>query len=54
MLPQLRDRIERLRRAAAPLEPDEAGRRELGTQALDHALAYLDQVEMAPSNRPWF
>ncbi len=53
MLPQSRDRIERLRRAAAPLEPDEAGRRELGTQALDHALAYLDQVEMAPSNRPW-
>ncbi|HEY0165075.1 MAG TPA: aminotransferase class V-fold PLP-dependent enzyme, partial [Sphingomicrobium sp.] len=38
---------------ALPLEPDAAARRTLGTQALDHALAYLDQVEEAPSNRPW-
>ena len=53
MLAELRERIERLRESAAPLEPDEAGRRELGGQALEHALAYLDQVETAPSNRPW-
>lgn len=53
MLSQLRDRIERLRQAAAPLEPNSGERRELGGRALDHALAYLDQVEAAPSNRPW-
>jgi glutamate/tyrosine decarboxylase-like PLP-dependent enzyme len=53
MLERLRSDIERLREAAAPLEPDPATRRELGAQALDHALAYWDQVEDAPSNRPW-
>ncbi|MBA3526137.1 MAG: pyridoxal-dependent decarboxylase [Pseudomonadota bacterium] len=53
MLAELRERSERLRRAAAALEPDQAERRELGGRALDHALAYLDQVETAPSNRPW-
>ncbi len=54
MIDELRERIERLRAAAAPLEPDgapAAGARR--TQALDHALAYRDQVEEAPSNRPW-
>lgn len=45
--------IARLREAASPLEPDADRRRELGGQALDHALAYLDQVEEAPSNRAW-
>ena len=49
----LRSEIERLRAAAAPLEPDADARRELGGRALDHVLAYLDQVEMAPTNRPW-
>ena len=53
MLGELRDRIGRLRDAAKPLEPESGERRELGGQALDHALAYLDQVETAPSNRPW-
>ena len=40
----LRTAILLLREAASPLEPDAAARRELGKQALDHALAYLDQV----------
>jgi glutamate/tyrosine decarboxylase-like PLP-dependent enzyme len=52
MLDELRADIELLRDAAAPLEPDSASRRQLGTQALDHALAFLDQVETAPSLRP--
>ena len=53
MLDELRTEIERLREAAAPLEPDSDTRRELGGQALDHALAYWDQVETASTNRPW-
>lgn len=53
MIEQLRAEIGRLREAAAPLEPDANSRRALGEQALDHALAYWDQVEAAPSNRPW-
>ena len=53
MIEQLRAEIGRLREAAAPLEPDANSRRALGEQALDHALAYWDQVETAPSNRPW-
>lgn len=53
MIDELRDEIGRLREAAAPLEPDAGARRLLGEQALDHALAYWDQVETAPSNRPW-
>lgn len=52
MLDQLRERIADLRQAAAPLEPDSDQRRALGSQALDHALAFLDQVETAPSLRP--
>ena len=52
MIEQLRAEIEQLRRTAAPLEPDAAGRRELGSQALGHVLAFLDQVETAPSLRP--
>ena len=53
MIDQLRAEIGRLREAAAALEPDANSRRALGEQALDHALAYWDQVETAPSNRPW-
>lgn len=53
MIDQLRAEIGRLREAAAPLEPDAATRRAIGGQALDHALAYWDQVEEASSNRPW-
>jgi glutamate/tyrosine decarboxylase-like PLP-dependent enzyme len=53
MLDELRIRIERLREAAAPLEPDRNARRQIGGQALDHALAYWDQVETASTNRPW-
>ena len=53
MIAQLKTEIARLREGAAPLEPDTDQRRALGGQALDHALAYLDQVPEAPSNRPW-
>ena len=53
MIDQLRAEIERLREAAASVEPDSDGRRAIAGQALDHALAYWDQVESAPSNRPW-
>ncbi len=53
MIADLRAEIERLREAAAPLEPDADARRAIGSQALDHALAYWDQVEEASSNRPW-
>ena len=52
MIEQIRADVERLRSAAAPLEPDSADRRQLGTQALDHALRFLDEVEEAPSLRP--
>jgi glutamate/tyrosine decarboxylase-like PLP-dependent enzyme len=53
VIDKLRAEIGRLREAAAPLEPGEDERRALGDRALDHALAYWDQVEDAPSNRPW-
>ncbi len=53
MIDQLRAEIAALREDAAPLEPDSAGRRALGAQALDHVLSYWDQVETASSNRPW-
>ena len=52
MIEQLRADIERLRAIAGPLEPDSGSRRELGSKALDHALAFLDEVEDAPSLRP--
>ena len=52
MLDELRERIADLREAAGPLEPDSGQRRALGSQALDHALAFLDDVETAPSLRP--
>lgn len=53
MIEELRGEIERLREAAAPLEPSADQRRAIGAQALDHALSYWDQVETASSNRPW-
>jgi glutamate/tyrosine decarboxylase-like PLP-dependent enzyme len=53
MIDELRAEIGRLRETAAPLEPDADERRVIGAHALDHALAYWDQVEEAPSNRPW-
>jgi glutamate/tyrosine decarboxylase-like PLP-dependent enzyme len=53
MIGELRGEIARLREIAAPLEPDQSERRDLGARALDHVLAYWDQVESAPSNRPW-
>jgi aromatic-L-amino-acid/L-tryptophan decarboxylase len=52
VIDDLRVEIERLREATAPLEPDSIARRQLGGQALDHALAFLDHVETAPSLRP--
>jgi aromatic-L-amino-acid/L-tryptophan decarboxylase len=52
MIEELRADIERLRAAAAPLEPDSDSRRKLGSQALNHALRFLDEVEDAPSLRP--
>ena len=53
MLDNLRAEIEQLRVAASPLEPDADARRELGGQALDHILAYHDQIATASTNRPW-
>jgi glutamate/tyrosine decarboxylase-like PLP-dependent enzyme len=52
MIDELRGEIERLRAQTRPLEPDSHQRRELGTQVLDHALDFLDQIEDAPSLRP--
>jgi glutamate/tyrosine decarboxylase-like PLP-dependent enzyme len=53
MIDQLVAQIAKHRDAARPLEPDRGERRALGEASLEHALAYLDQVEAAPSNRPW-
>jgi len=53
VIEQLRSQIAEFRAGAAPLEPDAAERRAVGSKALDHALAYWDQVETASSNRPW-
>ncbi len=47
------DDIDALRWQMRRLEPDAAERKALGEQALAHALAYWNQVETAPSNRPW-
>jgi glutamate/tyrosine decarboxylase-like PLP-dependent enzyme len=53
MIDQLRSEIEALRGQTRALEPDSNERRALGGEALDHVLAYWDQVETASSNRPW-
>ena len=52
MIDQLRAEIDRLRKVSAPLEPGSEERRKLGGEALEHALAFLDQVDSAPSLRP--
>ena len=52
MIDQLRAELVELAARTAPLEPDSARRRKLGSEALDHALAFLDQVDDAPSLRP--
>jgi aromatic-L-amino-acid decarboxylase len=52
VIARLRAECERLREATAPLEPDGDERRALGGRVLDHALAFLDRVEDAPSLRP--
>jgi hypothetical protein len=44
VIDELRGEIERLRARSARLEPDSDARRQLGSQALDHVLAFLDQV----------
>ncbi len=48
----LRAQVESFRAATLPLEPDGADREALGRRALDHVLAYLDEVPDAPSKRP--
>lgn len=53
MTDELVSRIAELREEARRLEPDSNERRQIGGLSLDHALAYWDQVEEAPSNRPW-
>jgi glutamate/tyrosine decarboxylase-like PLP-dependent enzyme len=53
MIDELQHRIEQLRALMRPLEPDGGEREALGRGALNHALAYLDQIPDAPSNRPW-
>jgi glutamate/tyrosine decarboxylase-like PLP-dependent enzyme len=53
MIDALRQQIEQFGLATRPLEPDGEQREVLGQQALAHALAYLDQVEEAPTNRAW-
>jgi len=49
---KLRSEIEALREQTRPLEPDADQRRVIGERSLEHVLAYWDQVETAPSNRP--
>ena len=52
MIDQLRGEIAALRAQTRPLEPDSLQRRALGEQALDHALAFLDGIDAAPTLRP--
>jgi glutamate/tyrosine decarboxylase-like PLP-dependent enzyme len=53
MIEELKLRIGELRSRMQPLEPGKPEREALGQQALAHALAYLERVPEAPSNRPW-
>ncbi len=53
MLDTLRTELLELQEASRPLEPDAAERAQLGTLALDHALAYLESVPDAPANSSW-
>ncbi len=47
---QMRDELVALKNAMARLEPDSADRAAFGRQALDHALAYLDELPEARAN----
>ena len=53
MIEELVARIAGYREAARRLEPDSNERQEIGNLSLNQALAYWDQIEDAPSNRPW-
>jgi glutamate/tyrosine decarboxylase-like PLP-dependent enzyme len=53
VIDQLRAQIAELRKAASPLEPGSEERRALAGRALEHSLAYWEQIETASSNRPW-
>lgn len=53
MIEELVARIAGYREAARRLEPDSNERQEFGNLSLNQALAYWDQIEDAPSNRPW-
>jgi glutamate/tyrosine decarboxylase-like PLP-dependent enzyme len=53
VIEDLKQRIAAFRSAMQPLEPDADSRAALAEQAMAHALAYLDQVPDAPSNRSW-
>jgi glutamate/tyrosine decarboxylase-like PLP-dependent enzyme len=53
VIEKLKQRIDELRSLMQPLEPDGGVRQDLGGHVMAHALAYLDQVPDAPSNRPW-
>ena len=48
-----REELVALKEAMRPLEPDSAERQMLGGQALNHALAYLDEIPDAPANNRW-
>ncbi|MFL6780027.1 MAG: pyridoxal-dependent decarboxylase, partial [Sphingomicrobium sp.] len=48
-----RDELEALKAAMRPLEPGTEERRRLGSQVLDHALAYLEALPDLPSNNSW-
>ena len=52
-LDELRSELERLRAGATQLEPDAEARRTLGSQTLEHVLAYHDQIGTGSANRPW-
>lgn len=51
-LAEMRRELLRLRDGASPLEPGSDERSAMGGQVLEHALAFLDQVETAPAYRP--
>ena len=48
-----REELVALKEAMRPLEPDSGERQQLGQQALDHALAYLEEIPDAPANNRW-
>ena len=48
-----RGELEALQAAMRPLEPDGDARRRIGSEVLDHALAYLEELPDLPSNNDW-